>query len=307
MLCIRVVVPQDRRVALVDLLVTNPAIVNITVFPGAARKPNGDLVSFDVAREAANDVITTLRALDLHHVGSITIDRIDTSFSDAAASAEELAPGNPSDAVIWEEVEARVRAEAGWSISFAVLLVISALIAAIGVLVDSPILIVGAMVVGPEYGPVSLAAYGLATGRPARVARGLRALAFGLPIAAATCAVFTVALRIADRVPDAYRSGARPLTSFISSPDLFAVIVAILAGVAGAVTLAEARHGALVGVLISVTTIPAAANVGVALAMGRPGEATGALGQLVLNLTLLIVIGALTFRIQAKLLRRPTR
>ena len=290
-----------------DLLVINPAVVNITILPGAARKPDGDLVSFDVAREAANDVITALRALDLHRVGSITIDRIDTSLSDVAASAEAHAPGDPSDAVIWEEVEARVRAEAGWSLSFSLLLVVSALIAAIGVLVDSPILIVGAMVVGPEYGPVSLVAYGLATRRAARVWRGTRALAFGLPIAVGACALFTVALRVTDRVPAAYRAGARPLTSFIASPDLFAVIVAVLAGVAGAVTLAEARHGALVGVLISVTTIPAAANIGVALAMGRLREASGALGQLVLNLILLVLAGALTFRTQARLLRRPAR
>lgn len=302
---VRAVTPPSETGALVAELVADPAVVNIVLASGAARKPDGDLVTFDVAREAANDVIGRLRARDLHRVGSITVERIDVSISDAAARAEALSPGDPSDAVIWEEVEARVRSESGWSLSFTVLLVISGLLAAIGVLVDSPILIVGAMAVGPEYGPISLVAYGLATGRAHRVHKGLAALAVGLPITVAACGLLTVALRAADRVPAAYLRGERPLTSFISSPDLFAVLVAVLAGIAGAVTLAEARHGALVGVLVSVTTIPAAANIGVALVMGRPGEAGGALAQLALNLALLMVVGALTFRLQAWVLRRP--
>lgn len=303
MLRVRAVTPPTITGALLDELEADPAVVNIVVAAGAARKPTGDLVTFDVAREAANDVIGRLRARDLHRVGSITVERIDVSISDAAARAERLAPGDPSDAVIWEEVEARVRSESGWSLSFTVLLVISGLIAAIGVLVDSPILIVGAMVVGPEYGPVSLVAYGLATRRAHRVRKGLGALAIGLPVTVGACAVLTAVLRAADRVPDAYLRGERPLTSFVSSPDLFAVLVAVLAGVAGAVSLAEARHGALVGVLVSVTTIPAAANIGVALVMGRPGEAGGALGQLALNLALLMAVGAVTFLAQARLLR----
>ena len=81
------------------------------------------------------------------------------------------------------------------------------------------------------------------------------------------------------------------------------MIIAVLAGVAGAVSLTEARSGASVGVLISVTTIPAASNVGVALAMSRFHEAVGALGQLTLNLVILAVVGAITMRVQSRLWR----
>ena len=304
MLHVRVVSPAGERAGLVEDLELHGAVCNIVVIVGAARKPDGDVVEFDVAREAANEVISLLRVRGLHRVGSIAVDRIDTSLSEVAAGAEAYAPGDPSDAVVWEEVEARVRGESGWSVSFIALLVIAALIGAIGVLVDSPILIVGAMVVGPEFGPIASIAFGLHTGRLARVRRGAQALAVGLPAAIAAAALLTWLLRLLGRVPQAYLAGERPLTSFIASPDLFAVMVAVLAGVAGAVSLTEARHGALVGVLISVTTIPAAANVGVALAMSRPGEAAGALAQLSLNLVILVVVGAATFRLQAVALRR---
>ena len=54
------------------------------------------------------------------------------------------------------------------------------------------------------------------------------------------------------------------------------MLVALLAGAAGALSLSTAKSGALVGVLISVTTIPAAANVGVASAYGDWDEVGGA-------------------------------
>ena len=301
MLHVRVITPPDRRGALVAVLDADLSICNIVVVPGAARRPAGDLVQFDVAREAANGVLEQLRRLDLHHDGSIAIERIDTALSDAAAAAEAHAPGEPLEAVIWEEVEARVRGDSALSPSLVTLLVIAVLIGAVGVLVDSPILIIGAMVVGPEYGPLASVALGLHSRRRRQVRRGFVALAVGFPVAIVAAASLTVVLRWADRIPLAYRLGERPLTNFISNPDLFAVIIAVLAGVAGAVSLTEARSGASVGVLISVTTIPAASNVGVALAMSRVGEAAGAFGQLTLNLVILAVVGAATMRVQSRL------
>ena len=61
----------------------------------------------------------------------------------------------------------------------------------------------------------------------------------------------------------------RPLTEFISNPNFFSFFVAYLAGTAGVLSLTSAKSGALIGVLISVTTIPAIANKGVATARRR--------------------------------------
>ena len=76
-----------------------------------------------------------------------------------------------------------------------------------------------------------------------------------------------VALRLASVAPDQYVTD-RILTSFISRPDAFAVVVAVLAGVVGMLSLTEGRSGALIGVLVSVTTIPAIGNIGAAAAYG---------------------------------------
>jgi uncharacterized hydrophobic protein (TIGR00271 family) len=301
---VRVVTPASRREALVERMLAERSVLNVVVIPGAARKPDGDLVQFDVAREAANQVIDVLRSLDLHRVGSIAIERIDTALSDAHARAERQAPGDPSEAVIWEEVEARVRDESSFSASYVALLVIAVLIGVVAILTDSAILVVGAMVVGPEYGPLSSISLGLHKRRGARVRRGVVALVVGFGVAIAAGVLFGLAIRGVDHVPAAYEAGVRPVTDFISHPDLFTVVVAALAGVAGTLSLTESKAGTLVGVLVSVTTVPAASNVGLALAFGRGDEAWGALQQLGVNLVVLALVGAATLRVQALLWRR---
>lgn len=307
MIHFRVVCPPDRSAELLESLTGDAAVINIVSMPDVARRPDGDLVLFDAAPEAGNRLIDLLRALDVDQRGSISIERIDTSLSDAARRAELHAPGRAEEAVIWEDVEARSRDESGTSPSFIALMVVSALIAAAGILTDSPILIVGAMVVGPEYGPISSVAVGIYRRRPARIRRGLVSLVWGF---AAALAAVTVLAVVVDRFgwsPEAYLLGDRPLTSFISAPDGYAVLVATLAGIAGALSLTQLKSGTLVGVLVSVTTIPAAANVPVALVHGRYEEAGGAAGQLVLNIGLLCVVGAATLAIERWLLDRRHR
>nr|MDQ3351728.1 DUF389 domain-containing protein [Actinomycetota bacterium] len=102
------------------------------------------------------------------------------------------------------------------------------------------------------------------------------------------------AARIFGIVPDVYRADGRSLTAFITEPDAFSVIVAVAAAVAGTLALAHDRAGTLVGVLISVTTIPAIADIGVGLAFWDADEVVGAAMQLGINLVCLVVVGALT-------------
>jgi uncharacterized membrane protein len=87
---------------------------------------------------------------------------------------------------------------------------------------------------------------------------------------------------------------------------MYSLIVAILAGLVGVVSLTEARANALIGVFISVTTIPAAADVGVSLAFSSWHEATGSAFQLLLNIAVLIAVGAAGLSTQRMIWRRQT-
>jgi uncharacterized hydrophobic protein (TIGR00271 family) len=298
MLHLRIIVPDGLGEAVVELLRSQPAVTNVVRLPGAALEPAGDLVLCDVAREAASYVIDAVQDLAGADRCAIATGDVSTSLSPGADEAERAAPGSPVDAVVWEEVEARTSEESSLSVTFLIMFVVAVLIAAIGVLLDSPVLIIGAMVVGPEFGPIAGLAVAIVERRPDVARRSLAALAVGFPVAILASLVFVGASRLVAPLPQSYSQGPGPLTAFISHPNRYSVIVALLAGVAGMISLTTAKSGALVGVLISVTTVPAAANVGVAAAVGRWDECLGAAVQVAVNLASLLLAGVLTLTVQ---------
>ena len=282
-------------------------MVNVVRIGDASVKPHGDLVLCDVAREEASVVVRQLRELGLDRSGSIAIEPVSSTVSTAATLASLSALGSPADAVIWEEVEARTSESAGLSSSFLAFIVLATLIAAVGILTDSQILIIGAMVVGPEFGPLAGLCVALVQRRPELARSSAAALAIGFPVAIAATVVLVLALKVAGPAPDTVAAHARPATFFISQPSTFSVLVALLAGVAGLLSLTTAKSGALMGVLISVTTIPAAANVGVAAAYASWGELRGALEQLALNLACVTIAGVATLAAQRLAFARRLR
>ena len=300
MVHLRVVAPAETAEQAVDLLQASLSVSNVIVLRGAARKPEGDVILCDVAREEASVIIDDLKELDIPETGSITVEHIEAQVSKAGEAAEHHAAGLPSDAVIWEDVEARSEEMTELSLTFVAYMVLSMLIAAVGILLDQPILIVGAMVVGPEFGPLAALCVALVERRGTLAWRSLAALAVGFPVGIVLTLLVTVAFDGADLVPDDFNPTSHPLTNFISSPDFFSFFVAYIAGTAGILALTSAKSGALIGVLISVTTIPAAANIAVGSALGEWREAGGAAAQLGLNLTAIVLAGVVTLHLQRR-------
>jgi len=201
---------------------------------------------------------------------------------------------------VWEELETRTSENTELSFSFVAFMVLAMLIAAVGLLLDQPILIVGAMVVGPEFGPIAGACVAAVQRRPDLARRSVTALLVGFPAGIVLTFAATLVFKSTGVAPAGFTTAVHPLTGFVSDPDVFSAVVAFLAGVAGMLSLTSAKSGALIGVLISVTTIPAAANVGVAAAYGDAPELFGALGQLLLNLGTIFLAGVLTLFVQRR-------
>jgi hypothetical protein len=262
MLHVRVTAPGPVADRVVELARLEPTVANLVRLPGQVRagstEVDGALVLFDVARESASDVLERVRGLGVEERGSIAATDTDLLFSADARRAERAAPGDPEDAVVWAEIESTARSDAGLTWAFLLFLVLAALIAGIGRYLDQPILIVGAMVVGPEFAPVS-----------------------------ATC------IGIARRMPDVVRRA----------------VTTLLAGAAGVLSLTSRKSSALVGVFISVTTVPAAGTLALAIATGLWPQAGRSLIQLGVNLAGMIVAGTLTLLVRALLWRhvRPRR
>lgn len=304
MLHVRVVSPATRTRSLTDRLAVAPGVQNVVVRAGAARRPDGDAVQFDVRDAAANPVFQALRDLGLDRDSVICVERVDATLTERSPVSRGGGALRQETAPVWEIVEAVISQGEAYAPSFYILLAIASLIGAVGILTNSQILIVGAMVVGPEYNAIIGVALGISRRSRAEVRDGLLALCWGFLAAIAVSLLFGVAARASGKTPEPFLRGIRPVADLINAPDIFSVIVAVLAGLVGVVSLTEARANALIGVFISVTTIPAAASTGVSIAYLSWSEARGSVLQLLLNVVLLIVVGAAGLRAQRAIWRR---
>lgn len=297
MLNVRVTAPitlcEDIRARLDEYA----TVADVTLVRGHAADGDTAVLFFELAREDANEVVRMLRYADVPRHGSIVVSEPLTIVSDAAAAAERAAPGHPADGVLWAQLADRSREDSRPSWSFFAFLLLATLIAGIGRVLDQPILIIGAMVVGPEFAPISAICYAIVRRR--RGIAGLASLTLfgGFAVCAAIAwAVWAVAYAFGLFTFEQATSG--PLTEFIVAPDAWSFVIALLAGVAGVLSLTTEKSSALVGVFISITTVPAVGTMGLTLAVGAWGEAFGALVQLGINLLGLIIAGTATLFVQ---------
>jgi uncharacterized hydrophobic protein (TIGR00271 family) len=304
LLQLRVTVPPDRTDRVCELFENDPGTAHLAVLRGASVSPAGDLVLADVARESADAIVAALRELDVHRDGAITLTSVDAAVSTAARRAEERAPGDAADAVVWEEVVRTTDADSALSISYLAFLTIATLLAAIAIVNDSAILTVGAMVLGPEFAPVAALAVAAVQRRAASARHAAVTLVLGFVVAIGLTACAALIGRALGWVGAEVLTADRPQTGFITAPDKWSLVVAVLAGVAGVLSLTSAKSGALVGVFISVTTVPAAAAMALSLAVGDAAEFRSAATQLGVNLAGICGAAILTLTLQRAVWRR---
>ncbi|MBU9764834.1 DUF389 domain-containing protein [Mycobacterium sp. TNTM28] len=296
MLHLRVIAPADLRDPVLNVLRDEPGVAHVVVHTGAAIDPAGDEITADIAREAANDVVERLKSLDVQHFGAITLEPLDTVLSSAAHHAEDVADGDAADAVIWDELISRTREESRLNATFLMFLCIACLLAAVGVVTDSAVTVVGAMVVGPEFGPLAALAVALVQRKLSLARRAGAALLIGFPLAMIVTAIATLGFEALGWVQ---LSTVSELTQvdFIFQVGPFSLVVALLAGAAGMLSLVSSKSAALVGVFISVTTVPAAGFAVVAATVGDWAVAGNSVLQLAVNLVGITAAGVLVLAV----------
>jgi uncharacterized hydrophobic protein (TIGR00271 family) len=297
MLHLRVITPAALRDPVIEALRDNPGVAHLVIHQDAALDPRGDEITADIARESANEIIDALKALGVKERGAITLDVVDTVLSMRAYRAEEKAAGDPADAVVWDELAGRTREESTLNVTFVMFLCLACLIAAVGVVTDSPVTVVGAMVVGPEFGPLAALAVSLVRRKTYLARRAALALLIGFPVAMLVTAVGVIAGEALGWIEV---TSTRELTDvdFIFQVGPLSFVVALLAGAAGMLSLVSAKSAALVGVFISVTTVPAAGFAVVAATVGDWDVAAKSAAQLVINLTGIVLAGILVLGVR---------
>lgn len=220
------------------------------------------------------------------------LDRLGVSATDITVTRAEAvgqAAGGVREAgVVWSDVLGTAWRQARPIGRYLVFMFAAGVIACYGVTEDNAILIVGAMAVSPDLLPIVAIAVGLVGRNPRLAGTSLLTLAIGLGLASLAAAIFGFAQDQLDLLPsgfDLHRTGV--LGGLVDVSDE-TIVVAFVAGAAGMLVF-ETRAASAIGVAISVTTIPAAAYLGVAAGLGELSKSLGALGVLGVNVAMMVL------------------
>ncbi len=301
----RVICSSELTAQCDRLLRATPSLSGLVHVPGASTDPPGDLFEAQVERDAVNDLVTALMDLDVQRQGSIEIIEPDTWISARALHAEQASPG--ADNVIWPQVIERAYAQSKVTGTFLAFMTMATLLAAIAVITDSPILVIGAMVLGPEFMAVIAMGLALVRGRRSLLHQAARTLIIGFSFSVAVTVGFVAIARLIGLVTEADVSAPRPGVSFIYSPNVWSLLVAVIAAAAGVLALTTSQSTGIIGVFISVTTIPASGNVAVGLVFAQWNQVTGSALQLLINLTGMALAGWVTLALRQRMSDRTSR
>ena len=307
---IRIVAPSGIADSVVAIARSHAGVSEISRTRGASLVPGGDVVVLQAVRESVEELLEKLHGLNIGREGSVSVSAPELVISDRLDEADREASGDGADAIIWDEVEKDTNSDSKLTWTYMAFLAIAVQLAGIGIVTDSTIAIVGAMVVGPEFGPLAGLALAVVDRRWTLARRAAVALLVGFPAAMALTALASFASVWLGLFSPAEVLSENRATEFIYHPGPYSFIVAVLAGAAGMLSLISRKSAALVGVFISVTTVPAAGYVAVALVLGEQGRAAASMLQLLLNV-IGIVVAAAAVLFAYRLLRRrrpaPTR
>lgn len=298
MLQLRIYSPARLTGAVTTMLSDDPAVSALSVVRGASLLPIGDVVTADIAREAANGIVDQLVEIGVHLQGTVQLVEVPTWISKTGLAADRRAPGQSADAVVWATAVQEAYEDSTVSWSYLSFITLATLLASIGIVLDSQILLIAAMVLGPEFGAVVALGLSLVRRRYALLRHAVWALIAGFAVAIVAASLAALAARALGWITAQDVLAPRPGTQFIYAPDKWSFIVALIAGAAGVLAITSARSGGLVGVFISVTTIPAAGNIALGLAFWLPAEIWGSTIQLILNISGMAIAGWATLALQ---------
>ena len=260
----------------------------------AATRAGHAVVSASVRPMAVGPMLEELRALDVPEE-DIRLTRLEV--------VGRAATGRVETSLVWEDVLGMAWVNSRPVARYVAFMVVAGVVACYGVIDRNAILIVGAMAVSPDLLPIVATAVGVVGRRVDLAGRAALTLVVGLAVASASAAVSTFAQDRLEALPSGFDLEATGILGGLTGVNNETVVVALVAGVAAMLAI-ETRASAGVGVAISVTTIPAAAYMGVAIGLGELSKASGALGVLGVNIAMLIVGSSATLAFQRLLMRR---
>lgn len=170
-----------------------------------------------------------------------------------------------------------IRIGLGAALTFRYLLMILASISitTIGIIVNSPVVVVGAMLISPLMGPIVLLGFSFCILDYPQLKASIKAIFFGVLIALASSYAI-VKLSPIHEINDEIISR--------TNPHLYDLLIAIFSGIAVAYTVINRKGEEVVGIVLATSLMPPLAVVGFGLALGRYDIAKGAFLLFMTNL-----------------------
>jgi uncharacterized hydrophobic protein (TIGR00271 family) len=286
-----------REPAFATLLRELPGVRRVVRQPDESASAGQTVFVADVEPAAADTLVEAITEM------GISVDDYLLTRVEVVAPQRRHGSGQHGiEGFAWVEVMGQARANSRPLARYLALITVAAVIAALGVIVSSGILIVGAMAVSPDLLPICATCVGLVAGRRTLAARAFATLIIGMTLVVVVAMVLSALLDWTGFLPDGFQVEQSSLHT-LAHVDYSTVLVAAAAGIAAMLSF-ESGAAAAVGVAISVTTIPASAYLGVALGAGGIDKALGAGVVLAVNVALLITTGSLTLLVQRNLPNR---
>jgi uncharacterized hydrophobic protein (TIGR00271 family) len=284
---------SEAMTAVARLLDTSDEVSRVRSTP--ATRPRHAVVVANVHPRAVDELLDDLRRLGVSDA-DLTLTRVEVL---GRASGRGTEAG-----LVWEDVLGMAAHNSRPIARYLAFMLAAGVIASYGVVEYNVILIVGAMAISPDLLPITAVGVGLVDRRLRLAGRAFVTLVVGMASASAAAAASAYGQSQFDLIPSSFDIDSTVLGS-LTHVNNETIVVALAAGVAGMLAL-ETRASSGVGVAVSVTTIPAAAYLGVALGLGEKGEALGALGVLGTNVAMLVIAASSTLVLQRGLARRAS-
>ncbi|WP_152039895.1 TIGR00341 family protein [Salinigranum salinum] len=281
---VQVTVPAGKRDAVTSTLDDDG--VDYVLTDETSGREYTAIVSFPLPTAAVEPILDDLREAGLERDSFTVVMDAETVISRRFEKLQKEYETNETngDRISRDELTARARDMAPSLVTFVVMTLISTVVATAGLLVDSPAVVVGSMVIAPLIGPAMATSVGTVVDDEELFDRGVRLQLLGGFLAVAGAAVFAFTVRMTGVVPlSATEVFAIGEVRERLSPDVLSLAVALGAGVAGALSLSSGVSSALVGVMIAAALVPPTAVVGIGIAWGQPTAVVGSAVLVLVN------------------------
>ena len=299
-------VPTGKREAVLGVL--DEEDVDYALSDETSDRDYTAVVTFPLPTSAVEPILDRLREVGIERNAYTVVVQAETVVSerfealeDKYESGDDEESGN-GNRIAREEIVARAGEMAPTVRPYVLMTAVSAIVATAGLLLDSPAVVVGSMVIAPLIGPAMAASVGTVVDDPELALRGVKLQALGGVVAVGAATAFALLIRTTKVVPlSAEEVFVIGEVRERLAPGVLSLVIALGAGAAGAVSLASGVSSALVGVMIAAALVPPTAVVGIGIAWGEPATVLGSgvlvlVNVLAINLVALVVLWRYGYR-----------